>query len=179
VALLDSEIAEIKAELGFNLLTTGAIPYIATVVSAASSPTPVGLILASATGFAAGQRVVVDVDDFEETATVRSISGSTITVGLRLAHTAGYPVAVVCGETLVRQALRRIRAVKEELANTFGEGALKQVDEVQFYQVAGNQTAFGVLGVNLNYWRDELASRLGIASMWSMRQGAAQTLSVY
>ncbi len=28
MALLDSEIARIKAELGYNLLTTGAVPYI-------------------------------------------------------------------------------------------------------------------------------------------------------
>lgn len=198
--LLDSEIARIKAELGFNLLTIGAIPYIgitamfeqviqnnvgtgasttsSTAVSAAATPTPVSLTLTSATGFQAGQRVVVDVDDLQEIATVRSISGASISVALKLSHAAGYPVTVESGETLVRESLKMIRDTKAKLEQQFGTGALKQVDEVQWYEARG-QTAFGILGDNLNYWRDELAARLGIASMWGMRRGAAQQMSVY
>ena len=116
MALLDSEIARIKAELGYNLLTTGALPYIGitqvfeqviqdnvlagasttstTAVSAQSTPTPVGITLASATGFAAGVRVVLDVDDRQETATVQSMSGSVITVQLTGVHSGTYPVTV-------------------------------------------------------------------------------------
>ena len=85
MALLDAEIARIKAELGYNILTTGAVPYIgitqvfeqviqsnvlagatttsSTSVSAATSATPSTLTLADATGFVAGARAVIDVDD--------------------------------------------------------------------------------------------------------------------
>lgn len=199
MALTDAEIVRCKAELGYNLLEIGAIPYIgitpifegvvqpylnagavttsSTTVVAADEPTAVTLTLVSATGFALFDRAVVDVDDNQETATVRATSGATITLLLRKAHSGTYPVTVEGGESIVREILGYIRGVKTELAQTYGEGSLKQVDEIAFYQTGGTQ--FGNLGQQLMAWRDELAAALGVASMWAQRKAGAQRLAVY
>lgn len=200
MALLDAEIARIKAELGYSLLTIGAIPYIgitqvfeqviqanvlagaattsSTSVSAQSSPTPVTITLASATGFAVGCRVVVDVDDRQETATAQSLSSTSLTLQLSKTHSGTYPVTVEGGESIVREILNRIRAVKSNMATSFGAGALRKVDEIEFYN-SGGASQFGSLGDELSYWRDELAAALGIESMWARRRAGAQRLAVY
>lgn len=198
--LTTAEIWRVRAELGYHVLTSSAEPYIsyiaifdqivkpytstgyattsATAVTAASSPTVVTLTLADATGFAAGDRVAIDVDDMQERVTVRSVSGSTISVALRLGHTAGYPVVQEGGESIIREILANIRTVRSEMAQTFGTGALKKVDEIEWYESRG-RTAFGNLGEQLKFWREELASAIGVASMWSMRRGGAQRLAAY
>lgn len=201
MALLDSELAEIKAELGFNLLSVGAIPYVGvtsifeqiiqanlsggasttstTAVTAATSLTPVSLTLTSATGFSAGNRVVVDVNERQESSTVRSILGAVIVVDLQLTHSGTYPVTVEGPETIVRDRLRKIRAVKEELSSIFGEGALKRVDEIEFYDSGGQ--LFGTTSNGLMFWRDELAAAIGDVSLnlWRQRQSASSRMSVY
>lgn len=200
MALTDAELARLKAELGYNLigiaqpyinvvaifegviqpyLGSGASTTSATAVTATTPPSPaaVALTLASATGFHAFDRVVVDVDDAQETATVASVSGSTITVRLQKAHSGTYPVLVEGGESIVRELLSRIREVKAEMAETFGEGSIRKVDEVEFYQTGG--TAFGNLGGQLWSWREELAAVLGIPSMWAQKRQGAQRLSAY
>ncbi len=198
MALLDSEVARCKAELGYPLLSQ-ANPYIgitllfeqvvqpyigagasttsSTAVVAAGVATPVELTLLSVTGFHAGDRVIIDVDDRQEAATVRLLSGSTITVDLKLVHGGTYPVTVEGGESIVREILGRIRATKNEMGATFGEGALKKVDEVEFYQSGGS--LFSVLGGQLMFWREELASALGIQSIWSRKRAGATRMSVY
>jgi hypothetical protein len=203
VALLDSEVQRIRYELGYNLLTVDAAPWIsttqafeqiiqpflsggaattsATTVTAATTATPVALTLASATGFTVGARAVVDVDDRQESATIQILSGSVITLMLTKAHTGGastYPVTVEGGESIVRELLKKIRDVKSRMSTAFGAGALKKVDEIEFFQ-AGTLTLFGSLGSELAYWREELASALGIPSMWSRKRAAGATLSVY
>src|SRR5215471_2659866 len=116
MALLDAELNRIRYELGYPGLSVLAEPYIgiaavftrivqpyllsgasstsSTAVTAATAPTLVTLTLASATGFDAGARVVIDVDARQEMVTVESVSGSTISVLLKLAHTGTYPVTV-------------------------------------------------------------------------------------
>jgi hypothetical protein len=197
--LLDSEIARCKAELGYNLLTEAAVPWIgvtivfeqliqpylgggasttsATDVTAASTPTPVTLTLASGTGFTSGDRVVIDVDDRQEVVTARLVSGAALTADLSLTHSGTYPVTVEGGESIVRETLRRIRDVKGRMAASFGQGALKKVDEVEFHAASSN--LFGNLGPELSYWREELAAALGIQSLWSQRRAGAQRMSVY
>jgi len=201
VALLQSELDRIKAETGWNLLDVGALPYIgvtslfeqiigpnlrAGAVTTSSTPVsasfPVAslatLTLASATGFTAGARIVIDVDARQETVTLESISGATIAALLTNAHSGTYPVTVEGGESIVREYLTNIRNVKAKMAQAFGAGSLKAVDEVQFYDTKG-QTLFGVLGEQLKFWRDELASVLGIASMWRRNSGGGSRLAVY
>lgn len=162
-------------------MTAGATTSSSTAVTASTSPAAVTLTLADPTGFNVGDRVFVDVDDLQESATVRSLSGASMGVLLRLGHSASYPVTVDGGEGIVREILRRIRDVKNELAQTFGTGALRKVDEIEFYDTRG-RTAFGNLGQQLMYWRSELSQVLcnGQAlNMWARARSGAGRLSVY
>lgn len=201
MALLTSEITRIKAELGYPLLSSSAEPFVgivaifeqviqpyllagatttsSTTVVAASSPTPVTLTLASVTGVTTGGRLVVDVDARQETATIQSLSGSTVVVMLQKAHTGTYPVTVEGGESIIRETLGAIADVKRKLAANYGAGALKRVDEIEFYQAGTEETYFGILGKNLTFWRNELAGLLGVENAWARRSSATSTLSVY
>ncbi len=200
MALTAGELARIKAELGYNVLSVGADLYVgvvaifeqviqpyltgatattsSTAVTAASTPTPFAITLASATGFAAGGRVVIDVDDREEIATMQSLAGAVMTVQIKKAHSGTYPVMLEGPESLVREVLHRIREVKTRLATVLGYGALKKVDEIEFYQ-SGTSTQFGLLGQQLTFWREELAALLGVPSLWSQKRAAGSTISVY
>ena len=200
MALSTSEIQRIKAELGWNLLSTGAEPYIgtamvfeqviavyltagaattsATTVAAADAPTSRAITLTSVTGFAEGNRIWLDVDDRGESATIQSLVGAVATVVLSKPHSGTYPVYVDGGESIVRELLSRIKAVKDELGGIFGEGAIKKVDEVEFYQTG--MTSFGSTARALMFWRDELASALGNITLnrWRSRSGGG-SMSVY
>lgn len=200
MALLDSELIKIKAELGYSVLTVSAEPYISyvslfdqivqpylsagatttssTAVSAASTPTPQALTLASATGFASGARVVIDVDSRQEIATVQSLSGSIITVLLTKVHSGTYPVTVEAGETLVRDTLRQISLVREQRGKSGGRGALKEViGDVSWYDT--NKSAFESSNDEIMVLRDELAALLGVENLWRAKAAAGQRLSVY
>ncbi len=198
--LLNSEIKRCKLELGYPLEASGAEPYIgivavfeqvvqafldggatttsSTAVSVQDEPTPVTIEVALATGFSLFDHVTVDVDSRRETATVSLISGTSVTLMLKKPHSGTYPVAVEGGESIVRDILSRIAAVKEELLQNFGAGALKSVDEISFYSI-GNKTLFGTLGENLMFWRDELSGAIGVPNAWHSIKGSNGALSVY
>lgn len=198
MALLDSEIYRIKAELGFNVLSIGAEPYFeisalfdiiqdnlsggASTTSSTSVASPDGspatLTLASVTGFTAGARVAVDVDARQEFATIASLSGSSIVVQLSKVHSGTYPVVVDGPEVVVRQLLQDIEKTKAKLVEQYGSGALRQVDEIQWYDARG-KTSFGIIGENLAWYREQLAAALGIDSMWSVHAAGGQTMAVY
>lgn len=199
MALLDSEIARCKYELGYNVLTIGAEPYIgvarvfelviqpnllagakttsATVVTAVAAgalASPVTLTLADATGFSAGDRVIVDVDSRQEAATVQAVAGATITVLLSKAHTGTYPVTVERGESIVREILGRLRDIAEKLGTSVVQQVgIKQVDEIEFF--GGNM--FSVrreMQRMQDYWRNELASALGVQNLRANVGGAIE-----
>lgn len=200
MSLSDAELARIKAELGFNLLTVSAEPFIgvsalfeniiqrylgagaattsSTTVAAAAVPTPIAVTLASASGFATGARVWVDVDARLESATVQSLTGAVATMLLQLEHAGTYQVSVDGGESIVRECLARIKATKDQMATVFGTGALKKVDEIEWYG-STTKTQFGILGDQLMYWRDELASILGAPNMWRQKRSAGSTVAMY
>jgi hypothetical protein len=198
MSLLDSEIARIKAELGFNLMTNGAHPWVEVVsifeqviqpyvgagaaTTSATAVTAAGLItlvLASATGFTAGDAVSVDVGINQERSIIQSVSGSSIVAQLAKTHSGTYPVTVEGGESIIREILLRIAEVKTEMSESEGAGTLKQVDEMQWYQAGLNITGFTAIGEKLVFWRNELASVLGLESMWDRKLQGAQTMSVY
>lgn len=188
MALTTAELARIKYELGYNLLAVGAEPYIgvtqlftqviqpfvetgaattsstAVVAVAAGSPAAiVAMTLASATGFAAGDRIVVDVEDAQEITTVRSISGAIVSVFLSKAHPGTYPVTVEGGEMIVRQILTQLRRFSEPrgfLAKAANSAGIKKVDEVEFFDRVGMSRSRELRREQV-YWRDELASALG------------------
>lgn len=199
MALTDSEVARLRAELGYSVLTIGAEPRIdhvaifeqviqpytqagasttsATAVTAASAPTPVALTLASATGFAAGVRVVIDVDTRQEVVTVQSIAGAVITVQLSLTHSGTYSVSVEGGETMVRQVLRRLEAVSTQIDQAASTAGIKKVDEIEFFAAETSQSK-ELNRLQMSH-RDELAALLGIPNMWRRRSGAGLTTSLY
>lgn len=189
MALTDAEVWQCKYELGFNLLTAGAEPYIgvtalfdqvispfltaatettsSTSVTAATSPTPVTLTLASASGFAAGEVVVVDVDSRQERATIQSLTGSDITVQLTLAHSGTYPVLLEGPESIVRTLLLRLRnAGSAQVSSGTTSAGIKQVDEIQFFE--GGER-YRMLHAERMRLRDELSAVLGAPNMWRHR----------
>lgn len=211
MGLLPSEVARLKYELGFNVLSVGAEPYIgvaalfeqviqpyvtggatttsSTPVAGSGQPSLVTLTLADATGFAAGAAVIVDVDSLQERATVRHIAGATIQILLSKAHVGTYPVTVEGGESLIRAILQRLQAL-DGLGASNGEGGvmggaiatsgIKKIDEIEFFggdNVQANQMA--QLIRQRDYWRDELASILGIERLNRGRGGGGSDCAVY
>jgi hypothetical protein len=193
------ELYRIKAELGYNVLTAGADPYVgvtplfdsviqafidaevattsSTTVTAVSSPTPSTLTLADATGFTAGCRCVIDVDARQEIATLQAIVTTSATFLLSLAHSGTYPVVVEGPITMARECLVKIAAAKDGIGTAFGYGALKKADEIEFYDTKGK--FYGSIGEQLDFWRRQLASLLNVPNLWDMRGGGCTSLSVY
>ena len=201
MALLASELAHVKYELGYNTLDAGAEPYVSvvalfdqviqkyltngasttssTVVPAASAPTPVDLTLASTTGFSAGDRVVIDVDSRQELVQVQSIAATTITVLLSLAHTGNYPVTVEGGESIVREILNRLYSLSASLGGlAVSTAGIKRVDEIEFFGSSEINRIRQLNDLRMK-WRDELASVLGVTNMWRVRSSANLVTGVY
>jgi hypothetical protein len=202
MALLDSELARIRYELGFPVLATGAEPYVGitalfdqvvkpyllagasttstTSVSAATSATPAALTLASASGVAAGARVVIDVDDRQEVVTVQSVSGSAITVLLTKAHSGTYPVTVEGGESIVREILGRLRAVGGQIEAAMTRAGVKRVDEIELFGESGSKTTLSGLQDQQRHWRAELERVLfGDKGLGGRAGGGGGSFSLY
>jgi hypothetical protein len=200
MALLQSELERCKAELGYHLIGVGQ-PYIggvtaifeqvvgaylsagatttsATTVTPSSPPVPASITLALGTGFASGARVVVDVDSRQETVTASVVSGTTLTALFTKIHSGTYPVTVEGGETLVRECLGRLWAVRETRAKSKGRGALKAyVGDMEFYDTG--ESAFVTTTREIDVLRDELAAILGVENLWARKRAAGSRLSVY
>lgn len=194
--LTTGEITRIKSELGFNVLSLGAEPYVgvtqyfeqiaipnlqagavttsSTVVTASGTPAPVTLTVVSATGIAMFDRIIVDVDNSIEMATVRAVSGTSVTALLSLAHTGTYPVMVEGGESLVRYYLAKCRTTAEQIAS-FGDSAgIKSADkqDVVFFGAQGEMNAGQTLGGLLKFWRSELCKLLfGVGDLGQFGNG--------
>jgi len=204
--LLTSEVQRVRYELGINLLEVGSEPYIstqrvideivqtylqagaettsATAVTAATTATPATLTLASIANFTVGDEVVIDVDSRRESATIQSIAGSDVVVLLTLAHTGTYPVAVYGGLTQIRDILSKIKAVAGLLGTkAFTAAGLKQVDEIIFETGAKGSSLLESLKDARMYWRDELASAVGVPNFWRQKEGSSggwsQTVELY
>jgi hypothetical protein len=169
-------------------MSSGATTTSATAVTAATSPTPVAITLTSATGFSSGDRVVVDVDARQEVATIQSLVGAVATVQLSLAHSGTYPVTVEGGETIIRGILKQLDAIGSAVNGhlfTSGQTAgLKSVDEISWYGATGGSVGSGTsrtgeLKAMRMYWRDELASALGIPNFWRMRSNGGGRSALY
>lgn len=210
MALLTSEIQRIRYELGYNVVQI-ANPYIttfalfesviqqyvqggatttsSTAVTAATTPTPVALTLASATGVSVGDTLVVDVDDRQERAIISALSGAVATVALSKAHSGTYPVTVEGGEAIVRQILRQLAIFTGEggddglLAQAAAGAGVKKVDEIEFFGGGGSgsdaSAAFDAKKRAREYFRDELASALGVQNLRKVRKGQGNDLVVY
>jgi hypothetical protein len=180
--LTSGELDRVRAELGYNVLDVGAEPYIgvqayfsqvlkpylregletstSTAVAENAAGSLVNLLLVDVTGLTLRSRIVVDVDDFLEAATVRAISGSTITVLLKKAHVGTYPISVDAGLQIVRECLAALFRVQQLIDELEGEGAIKKVDEVEFYDASG-RTRLQLLEDQQRHWRRRLSSAIG------------------
>jgi len=192
VALTSAEIARIKFELGDNLLGFGALPFVdvstvyeqiiapytlggaATTCTAtipASAPAALATLpLASSAGFTAGDRMVVDVDDSQEAATIRSVSGNNVTAFLAIAHSGTFPVLVEGGESIIRGILTQLRKLGVggqdggQLGQATGYAGLKRVEDIEFFPdgTGASKGTFATLRDAQAYWRGELATALGL-----------------
>ena len=187
----------IRHELGYNLIQFGGEPWVgvpaifdvvikpyldagpkttsSSEVVASDEPTQHTIKLDDVTGFLPGQRIVVDVDDSQEVVTIQGLTGPLLLASFSKAHNRTYPVTVEGGESIVRELLTNIREAKGKMASAVGTGSLKKVDEVEFYP--GRGTYFEELKTQLEYWRNELASALGLRRK-NGSQGSSR-LSVY
>lgn len=205
MALLPSEIIRLQFETAYNVLTVGSIPYIGhaalfdsviapfmstgaattsstVVIASTSGPQPQSLVLASAIGFAAGARVVIDVDSRQETVTVQSLTGSTISALLSFAHSGTYPVEVEGGETMVRQYLAKLSALADKLTSALGFAGLKRAEEVEWYPGAltgSGSAVIDALRSEQMRLRDELCSMLGIPNGWRVRRSGGGSVALY
>lgn len=215
MALLPSEIQRIRFELGFPNLDTAADVYVpggiyayftavlqpyllggavttsSTPVVAADVPTPQTITLASATGFTAGDVVVIDVDARQERATIQNLSGSALTAQLSLAHSGSYPIVVEGGESLIRDVLREIRLLTSGMNGTASAMSafrsrvgLKKVDDVEFFGGGATLASQGVdpltqLNQLREFWRDELATALGIPRLNGPFSNGGSEVSMY
>ncbi len=208
MALTTSEVRRIKYELGYGLLSVSAEPYISyvslfdqiiqpyltagsatrssTAVTAETTPTPVTLTLVSASGISVGDRVVIDVDSLQESSTIQALTGTAMTVVLMGAHTGSYPVEVEGGVTIVRAILRKLQAISGLGANASSDAisqalatvGIKKVDEIEFFGGSSSESRIGQVKSLQNYWRDELASVLGIVRL-NVGGGGGSAISMY
>lgn len=208
MALLTSEIQRIRYELGYNVVSIGN-PYLTTVALFESviqqylqagattssstavavspvlpAPTIVSITLASATGVSVGDILVVDVDDYQERATIRSLAGAIASVALKNAHSGTYPVTVEGGETIARQILRQLALFTGEAgddglsAKAAKQTGVKKVDEIEFFsglESGKGKSRFDSIADAREYFRDELASALGVVNLRKMMRSSAQT----
>jgi hypothetical protein len=188
--LTADEMARIKSELDDNVVDYGAQPYIDVravydvirdnVVSSSVTPTtsstsitsagPTTITLASATGYAAGQRIVIDCDDAREVVTIRSLSGAVASIVATKTHSGTYPVEVESGLTIVRGILSDLITLDTQSRAQVGSAlGLKRVDEVEWNTDAGGIiTAFVAQRLTL---RRRLASATGLASLYAANRG--------
>lgn len=198
--LTDDELARIKAELLDNVLSLGAEPYIGiraiydvirdNVVSSSVSPTtsstavsaagPTTITLASATGYAAGQRIVLDVDGSREVVTLRSLSGTVASVICRKTHSGTYPVEVESAITIVRGLLSELEAVRDQIADARASAGLRRVDEVEWMDAASGRTQLDEMHRARELLRRDLAYALGLRGIYeASKQSGAGRFEVY
>lgn len=177
-------------------LRSGLITSSSTVVAAAGTPTRRTLTLAAISGtntqgdavaVHVGDRLIIDVDSLQESATVESMSGNTVDVLLSFGHTGTYPVTVEGGEAIVRSILRNCRAIGAKLGSggpAITSAGLKKVDEIEFFPSSsgGGSTVFNDLVALRRYWRAELCRALfgvGDMSLVGASNGGGGNISVY
>lgn len=198
MALSDAELFRLRTELGDNLLEVAASPYLGlrsvwTVIQAnldeptitTTSTTTVStagataLTLASATGFAAKQRVQIDTDEQREVVTIRAVSGSTISVLCRKTHSGTYPVEVETGETIVRGLLQDLEIARQRILDAASSAGLKQVDEVQWFGASDGRTVLDELVRHQRTLRAELARACGVSQFYRGSTAASSMYEVY
>lgn len=192
--LTEIELDRVKFEAMDNVLGFGAVPYASirnvygiiqdnvqsSSVDPTSSSTAVTtavaatLTLADATGITAGTRVVLDVDDAREVVTVRSVSGSVISVVCTKAHAGTYPVEIESALTIVRGLLADLETLSQRERVLYSSAGVKSVDgEIEFFGPSERGGALGAIMSARIAKRHELARACGID--WIVREALARS----
>lgn len=197
--LSDDELARVKREALDNVLAVGAEPYIsiralyaliqdyvqssalepttsATAVTAAGATT---LTLADATGLAAQDKVVLDVDAARETVTVRNVSGNTISVVCRRLHGGTYPVEKESALTLVRGCLSDLAVLQDKINDAVDSAGVKRVDEVEFFGPSEGRSVLDELRRAQHALRLDLARMCGLTQVLAAASGRGSNIEVY
>jgi hypothetical protein len=195
--LTDDEMDRLRAELCEHLLDIGAEPYFsnmrvfalvqtyvtssstaATTSSSTATVGPTTITVASATGISQFDRLQIDCDDLRETVTVRSVSGSVLSVICRFAHSGTYPVEKESSLTLVRGVLHDLSRVESEINAVTGVGGLKQVDEVVWKD---GPTPVRAVSEGRHMLRTRLAHLIGLSQLLATNaaSGGGSTLEPY
>lgn len=196
--LSTAEVDRIRMELGWNVLSIGAEPYIgharifdiiqqnvqgasvaATTASTAVTAAGVATItLASVSGLSAQTRVQLDTDAQRETCTIIAVSGSAITVLCRKTHGSAYLVEVESALTLVRGLLSDLSALEQvQTLDAFNSLGLKQVDEVVWRD--GEKGLFDYVNEARESLRGALARACGIPTQSAAQRGRSSAVEVY
>ncbi len=197
--LTDDELHRIRYECGEHLLAIGAEPYIAhayvfdlvrdycasSSVAATTSATTVAsagpcvLTLATVAGLAQFDKLNVDCDDSRETVTIRSITGSTISVICRKPHSGTYPVEKESALTIVRGLLSDLTRIEIEGNDVTATGGLRKVDEVEFFGNDGQAPITGWLSARAAM-RASLAGAIGLTDLLrNNTSGGSSNYEVY
>jgi hypothetical protein len=198
MALSESELARIRAELLDQVTDAAAEPYLgfrsiyaviqdnvsASATAATTSSTSVSTLgattitVASATGIAAAERVVLDADRQRETVTVRNVSGSVLSVVCQKTHSGTYPVEIESPLTIVRGLLQDLSDLDVHEQASFASLGLKRVDEVEWSD-AGIRVA---IESQRSMLRKRLAAVCGLSAIYQAnlaRLAGATTFEVY
>jgi len=187
--LTDDELARIRAEVGDHVLATDAEPYFGSqhvysvirdnVTSSATAATtssttvsaagPTTISVASATGLVAGYKIQLDCDGQRETCTIRNVSGTTLSIICKKAHSGTYPVEIESPLTIVRGILYDLASLEQnEAIGAVGSAGLKQVDEVVFKD--GEDVSIAVERVRQTL-RKKLAQLTGLNHLLRLSSG--------
>lgn len=194
--LTDDELARIRAEVGDHILATDAEPYFgsqhvytvirdnvssSSVAATTSSTTvsaagPTSISVASAAGLVVGQKIQLDSDGSRETVSIRSISGTTLSVICRKTHSGTYPVEIESPLTLVRGVLYDLAALEQnEVMTAVQSSGIKRVDEIEFRDGLDRAASLEQARSRL---RSKLASLTGLNHLIRLNRGA-DTFEVY
>ena len=191
--LTEDEMERIKAELYVHVLDTGAAPYFnfpaafdvvrdhvtsSTVASTTSTTTvsaagPTTITLASATGYVAGQRIVIDCDEAREVVTIRSLAGAEASVVCKKTHSGTYPIEVESGLTIVRGIMADIESVDQSQRGGVDSVGVKRVDEIEFFGLNEGGSAIASGERYRAMLRTRLAATCGVTAMFNKLRAEA------
>ena len=192
--LSDVEMNRMRAELGFNVVSSGAQPFISHVqvfdlirdyVSSTYDPTtsssavtavgPANITVADATNVVQFGAYVIDTGAQQEVVVCGNIATTTFSGVFAKLHSGTYPVERESPLTLVRQILARLTTLEDKIFQATGQAGIKAVDEIEFFGAANERSRLEQMFDVRDRLRKELASRVNLSTF--VRQVAGVDVS--
>lgn len=181
--LNDVEMDRLRAELGFNVLTIGAVPYIPHVVifdlirdyvsstfdpttssTAVSAAGPSTITVADATNIVQFGQYVIDTGAQQEVVTCGNIATTTFSGVFAKTHSGTYPVERESRLTLVRTILAKLTTLEDVIYRAMSQSGIKKVDEIEFFGSSGESSRLQQLTDTRTMLRRELAARVNLSA---------------